>query len=320
MMNKKVKLIVTMACYAAVLCAAIYLAPLLFRRTAQPEAAAGKGARPEIVYGGISLPGPLYPSAPGISVEGGKYAQLDYSNASQGYVTITCIGDSGAPVMKMTCGEAEYTYTLSGEDVIPLTCGDGNYTFKIYQQLRSGKYKSIMTKTLTVELENQLLPYLYPSQLVNYSPSSLAVEYAAGLCGALEGDLEKLKAVYAYIIGNIVYDYKKAAAIEKGYIPSIDSTHISKSGICFDYSVMMAAMLRTQLIPAKLVMGYLHGTSVFHAWNEVYLKNSGWVTVHIFIDTDSFSMLDSTLGASQDDEVIAQKLNDSEVYLPTHKY
>ena len=314
-MKKNVKLIISLSFYALVICAGILLVPRLFHRASKPTETR------ETVYEGIQLSAPLYTSAPGYSVSDNKHASLDYSNASQGYITARYKGSPGdGPVMKVNYGEIEYTYLLSGEDDLPLTCGDGSYTFKLYQKLSGGKYKAVLTKTITVELENQLLPYLYPSQLVDYSASSISVEYADQMCAGMESDLDKLAAVYSFLVDNITYDYQKAANVQAGYIPSVDSTYISRTGICFDYSVMMAAMLRTQLIPTKLVMGYLNGTSVFHAWNEVYLKDSGWVTVNIYVDMDVFRMLDSTLAASQSDEAISRKLDDPEVYMPVYRY
>ena len=314
-MRKNAKIIISLVGYAAVICVGIVLVPSFFRR------APDQGAMGEVVYESVDLSAALYPSAPGNSVMENRYAYIDISNASQGYISVRYKGGSvDDPVMKVFHGDTEYMYMLGSEAVFPLTCGDGKYTIKIYQQQSGGKYRAVMTKTLSVELDNQLLPYLYPSQLVDYSAASLAVQHSDDMCGLVESDLDKLKAVYGFIIENIVYDYQKAANIETGYIPSVDSTYISKSGICFDYSVMMAAMLRTQRVPVKLVMGYLNGTSVFHAWNEVYIKDKGWVTVNIYIDALAFRMLDTTLAASQSDDVIAKKLGDPEVYLPTHKY
>ena len=318
-MKKKVKFIITVSCYAVVICAGILLIPRLFGRTEKQESAVvGTG---EVVYDAIELAAPLYPSAPGVSVAENRHASIDFSNVSQGYIAVQYMGGpEDEPVVKVNYGDYEDTFKLIGEDILPLTCGDGTYTIKVYQRQKGGKYKSVLTKDLSVTLENQLLPYLYPSQLVNYSDSSLAVQRSDEMCGEAASDLDKLKLVYGYIIDNIEYDYTKAANVESGYIPSVDSTYISKTGICSDYSVMMAAMLRTQKIPVKLVMGYLNGTSVFHAWNEVYLKDMGWVTVNIYVDAKVFNMLDTTLAASKSDEEVAKKLSDPEFYLPVYRY
>ena len=315
LMSKNVKLIMSLALYAIILCISILLISRIFNSSAKQEYTG------EVVYESIELSAPLYPSTPGNAVADNKFVNIDFSNSSQGYISVRYKGDSeDAPVLKVNYGETEYTYILEGEDIFPLTCGDGIYTIRVYKQLPGGKYKSVINKTLTVELENQLLPYLYPSQLVKYTDSSITVQHSDSICDGIDSDLEKLKTVYNYIISNITYDYIKAANIERGYIPSVDSTYITKTGICFDYSVMLATMLRAQRIPVKLVMGYLNGTAVFHAWNEVYLKDRGWVTVGIYIDMQKFTMLDTTLASSQSDEVIAQKLKDPAVYMPTLRY
>ena len=309
------KLIISLICYAAVICAAILAIPAIF------SSASGQDATGEVVYEGIELSEPLFCSAPGYQVAENKYASIDYSNISQGYVAARYKGGaSDEPILKVRFGESEHVYVLGGEDIVPLTFGDGTYEFRVFQKVKGGKYRAVMTKKLSVELDNQLLPYLHPSHMVDYSASSGAVLYSSEITYGLDSDLDKLSVIYDFIIENIVYDFPKAASVEPGYIPSVDSTFISRSGICFDYSVMLAAMLRTQMIPTKLVTGYLHGTSIFHAWNEVYLKDSGWVTVHIFVDESTFRMLDTTIAASQGDEEIAQKLDDPEVYMAVFWY
>ena len=309
------KLVISLICYAAVLCAAILAIPVIFQGTS------GQSAASAVIYDGIELSAPLFCDAPGYQVAENRHASIDYSNISQGYIATRYKGGTGdEPILKVSFGESEMVYMLKGEDIIPLTFGDGAYEFRIFQRLKGGKYRAVMTKKLSVELDNQLLPYLYPSQMVEYTASSGAVLYSAEITGGIGSDLDKLRVIYSFIIENIVYDFVKAANVETGYIPSVDSTFISRSGICFDYSVMMAAMLRSQMIPTKLVTGYLHGTSIFHAWNEVYLEDSGWVTVHIFIDDNTFRMLDATLAASQDDEEIAVKLDDPEVYMAVFWY
>ena len=311
----KKRTVISMVSYAAVICAGIVMIPRFFNRA--PEQAAGR----EVTYEGIELSAPLYTSAPGDNVIRNRYVSVDASNASQGYVMVRYMGGSeDNPIMKISHGESEYIYTLRGEEAFPLNCGDGNYAIKIYQRQPGGKYKAVLNKNLSVELDNQLLPYLYPSQLVGYTEASITVQFSNELCRGIDNDLDKLKVVYDYIINNITYDFPKAANIETGYIPSVDSTYISKTGICFDYSVMLAAMLRTQLIPVKLVMGYLNGTSVYHAWNEVYLRDKGWVTLNIFVDDRVFSMLDTTLAASQSDEAISAKLGNPDIFMPVNRY
>lgn len=65
-------------------------------------------------------------------------------------------------------------------------------------------------------------------------------------------DVEILKAFYTYVTEHITYDYDKADSVEAGYLPDVDETLQSGTGICFDYAALTAAMLRSQDIPANL--------------------------------------------------------------------
>ncbi len=65
------------------------------------------------------------------------------------------------------------------------------------------------------------------------------------------------------------YDNEKAANVQAGYIPNLEQVLQEKKGICFDYAALMAAMLRAQNIPTRLVMGDLSSEGIYHAWNQV---------------------------------------------------
>ena len=66
----------------------------------------------------------------------------------------------------------------------------------------------------------------------------------------------------------------------------------SKKGICFDYSAVMAAMLRSQGIPCKLVIGY--AGKIYHAWIDVYIQGVGWVKNAIYFDGKNWTLMDPT--------------------------
>ena len=53
-----------------------------------------------------------------------------------------------------------------------------------------------------------------------------------------------------------------------------------KDGICYDFSVVFAAMLRTQGIETKLIKGYSTKVDGYHAWNQIYdSEKEEWYTV-----------------------------------------
>ena len=54
-----------------------------------------------------------------------------------------------------------------------------------------------------------------------------------------------------------------------------------------------------------------HDRREYHAWNEVYLQNEGWVTVAIRVEKTKWSLLDSTLASSMKDEAMAKLIYDN---------
>ncbi|MDD4780368.1 MAG: transglutaminase-like domain-containing protein [Tissierellia bacterium] len=196
----------------------------------------------------------------------------------------------------------KYTYDLSntGEyDVFPLQMGDGKYKVSVYENIVSNKYNTKQTININVKLNNENSPFLNANKLVNFTENSNAIKKAKELTEDKDKEIEKLDVIYDYIISNIKYDTEKAKNIKSDYLPNIDETISSNKGICFDYASIMAAMLRSQLIPAKLVTGYSTNLSVFHAWNEVYTKETGWIVLNeMYFDGDEWRLMDSTIASS----------------------
>jgi len=144
----------------------------------------------------------------------------------------------------------------------------------VYQQVRGSQYSQLYSKKIKTELADETRYALYPNQYVPYTDASQAVAKGRDLCQGLQGDQEKAKAVIDFVTGSVLYDHIKAKTVESGYLPDVDDTLGSKMGICFDYSALVACMLRTQGVKCKLVIGY--ADKFYHAWNEVLL-GSDWV-------------------------------------------
>ncbi|MDA3846892.1 MAG: transglutaminase-like domain-containing protein, partial [Vallitaleaceae bacterium] len=96
---------------------------------------------------------------------------------------------------------------------------------------------------------------------------------------------EIIDVLYSYVVENITYDYDKIETLSYDYIPDIDQVLEDGTGICYDYSVLLASMLRSQDIPTKLIKGYTVNTPVYHAWNEVYSSSKEeWMVVDTTFD------------------------------------
>lgn len=119
---------------------------------------------------------------------------------------------------------------------------------------------------------------------------------AAELTAGMTDNLEKVKTIYDYVVQNISYDRLLAAKVQSGYLPDIDQVLAKKKGICFDYAALMSAMLRSQEVPTKLVVGYTG--SVYHAWINVYSEEEGWIDAAIYFDGQEWKLMDPTFASS----------------------
>ena len=125
-------------------------------------------------------------------------------------------------------------------------------------------------------------------------------------------DLTYVQRVYEYVVENIVYDHELAANIPVDYLPDVDRTIETGKGICLDYAALMTALLRSQGIPTKLVVGW-SGTQ-YHAWISVYLEETGWVDGAIFFDGLNWSRLDPTLAAGNRGTSVKDYVNNNSNY------
>lgn len=215
-------------------------------------------------------------------------SSIDISDLSAGIVEINYkTTDPSKIKVRISKGKEHHTYQLAANNRFPLHLGDGEYTIMILEHFKDNKYKLVETKTVTVKLEDKNAPYLQSIQLIHWDDDMEAIAKAAELTNDLKKDQEKIAAIYHYIINHIAYDNDKAKNVKPGYIPSIDTVFEDQKGICYDYAALFAAMLRSQGIPTKLVMGNKDDIESLHAWNEVYTK-----------DTDEWVIIDTTYDAA----------------------
>ncbi|OAB39084.1 transglutaminase [Paenibacillus macquariensis subsp. defensor] len=199
-------------------------------------------------------------------------------------------------------GVEQYTYSLTGDkqgEVFPLQLGNGNYNVSIVEQTKGNKYQVVHKDTVMLDLTDSTTVYLNSIQNVNWNSTNKAIQTARNLTKNLATDTEKVNVIYSYVINNIKYDKNLAAKVPMDYSPRIDDTFSSKKDICYGYSSLFAAMLRSVDIPTKLVMGKTSYVDTYHAWNEVYLNNK-WVIIDTTLDagwkgtTTVFTMIKDT--------------------------
>lgn len=230
-------------------------------------------------------------------------SEINATNSADGYIKIKYLKKTTKNLkVIIEKGTTKYTYDLinTGDyDTFPLQMGDGKYKIKVFENISGNKYSTKQSVDINVKLNDFNSPFLVANKFVNYTETSNVVKKAQELTEDKANDIEKLDAIYNYIITNIVYDTEKAKTVKSGYVPNVDEILVSNKGICFDYASMMAAMLRSVDIPAKLVTGYSSNLSVFHAWNEVYTDETGWIVLNeMYFDGDQWKLMDSTIASS----------------------
>ena len=239
------------------------------------------------------------PTASGTVTYGNSKVTVDASNTSSGYIMVKYMGSVGKNKVQITKGGLTYTYDLNARnafEVFPMSEGNGTYSVKVFENVQGNQYSQAFSQDISVSMANQFEPFLYPNQYVNFSAGSAAVQKGVEIAAGAGDAISVVNSVYNYVVNNLTYDTVKAQTVQSGYLPNVDQVLASRTGICFDYAALMVSMLRSQDIPAKLVVGYTG--SAYHAWVNVYIDGIGWVDNYIYFDGQNWSLMDPTFASS----------------------
>ncbi len=261
--------------------------------------------------------------ASGVKVKENDEAIIDYSNSRDGYIMVHYKENTTKKIKAQVTGPSEVTYTynirMDGYEVLPLSEGSGKYEVTVYENIKDTSYAKVLALEFSTELEDEFSPYLTPNQYVNFSEDTTVVRRAAKLCAGQTDPLEKIKIIYNYVIKNFTYDMEKAETVQSGYLPDLEQIYKEKSGICFDYAATMVAMLRSQNVATKLVIGY--SGSAYHAWVNVYSDESGWVVGAIYFDGKEWSLMDPTFASTGNSSAeIMEYIGNKDNYLEKYVY
>ena len=234
-------------------------------------------------------------------VSGLAATDIDTSAVNEGYVSVAA--ESAARLkFQVTSGDLTYNYDLPNDGtptMYPINMGDGSYLFRIMQNTQGNNYVELYATSAEVSLESEFAPFLLPNMFCDYNGSSAAVSKAKELVGEAANEGEALSAICLFVIDNISYDNAKAEklATTSGYAPDPDETLSTRTGICFDYSSLAAAMLRSQGIPTKIVTGYVDPGDIYHAWIMVYIDGT-WKTAQFDVASKTWSRVDTTFAST----------------------
>ncbi len=208
---------------------------------------------------------------------------VDTENLNKGVIGVNWEVNQDNMKVLISKGSSNANYDLKSDSKYPLQFGDGEYTIQVLEHVSGNQYRQLGREVVSLELEDERDLFLQSTHMLNWDEEMFAISKAKELTKNLKTDQEKVKAIYNYIINNVKYDHDKASKVQAGYIPTIDSTLESKSGICHDYAVLTGSMLRSLDIPTKLIMGYNVDIVQYHAWNEIFVDGE-WKTIDTTYD------------------------------------
>ena len=270
----------------------------------------------------VVIPEVKTPLASGKSVAESDKAEIDFSCADEGYISAVYTGKSERAKLRVKCGNLQYDHDLAADgtrEFFPLM-ESGTYSVKVYELVTGKSYGEAVSADFDVKIKSSTGMYLYPNKYINFNSKSKCVEKAAELCAGTENDVEKIAEIFGYVAEYITYDKKLAATVTSGYIPDPDKTLDKGTGICFDYASLMGAMLRSQSIPTRLVIGWAE-PEIYHAWNEIYTDETGWITPELFLKKKGFNIADATFYAGNSNkEKIADYIEDESNYSAVYRY
>lgn len=272
----------------------------------------------------VVIPDFEVPTSPGVNIFTASNGWVDYSNASKGYISAMYTGTKLRAKIRIIANGEEYTPDLSiggTVEYFPLPYGNGTYTVVLFEQVEGTGYATVLRNQFEVNMPNPRSPFMYSNRYVKYDKNSKCVYKAAELCAGKTDNISKIAAIFQWVTDNITYDYQLAATVRSNtaYYPDPDRTYQKRTGICYDYASLMAAMLRSQGIPTRLVKG--DTGDLRHAWNEIYTEQTGWITPELLLRNNGYNTVDATFYAGASDKSkIAEYISNPSNYVAIDYY
>lgn len=241
-----------------------------------------------------------------------KYVKINTNTASKGYIEVQYIEPNGYNIevnvntkvanQRGTTGAWHYYTTFKAPCTlkVALTYGNTEYTINVWSTM-NGEYGNMPSKKaeLTIKLSNvsQTGGFLLSTGEVIYNQDMNFIKKANEIAATCSNGFEVVSKIYDWLTSYMSYKIYEETSV-RHYKCNLQTVYNRKAGVCYDYAVVLAAMLRSQGIPCKVVFGkYSNSTSGNgHAWNEVYITQSGSISTNkLAIDGKKWCRLDPTL-------------------------
>jgi transglutaminase-like putative cysteine protease len=120
------------------------------------------------------------------------------------------------------------------------------------------------------DLPDEALTYLLPSR---YCESDRFGDMATEIVGTSEPGYQQVERIVQWVGENV-----RNTPLSSTYPISAAEVNARREGVCRDLAHISIALCRAICIPARLVVGYLHGLEPMdiHAWIEVFVGGEWW--------------------------------------------
>lgn len=150
----------------------------------------------------------------------------------------------------------------------------GQFSIYTSAKVKTADFSDSFPGGAFVEVQNlpdNVLKYLLPSR---YCESDCFNEMATEITSLQAPGYDQVAEIELWIRNNIRYEYKRDLNI----MSAIDVNR-QRVGVCRDFAHLGVALCRSLSIPARVVVGYLHGLDPMdlHAWFEAFIAGR-WYT------------------------------------------
>jgi protein-disulfide isomerase-like protein with CxxC motif len=181
-----------------------------------------------------------------------------------------------------------------------LTSGKGKYSIAVMIKEEDEKYSYGPEFDVVNAIE--INKFLVPAEHID-SNSKEIIDIAQKIIKNSVTDIEKARAIYDWVVGNIKYDYKKYSNHLKNNFNNEYGALVAlntRKGVCYDFATLTAAVGRSAGLQFKVVEGegMLGKSKGLHAWNEVFSSEENrWIeldttfgvtTGNNYFDNDDF--------------------------------
>lgn len=261
-----------------------------------------------------------------------KFVRIDTTTASEGYIILENLDERAynlgvyisTNVINDLGDNSCYAWISNTQGKcsikIPLTYGVTEYNIAV---VTSMTYDPTGTECSSKKAElaftpksvSETGPFLFSAGEVIYDENMMFIKKAKEIASTCSNDFEKVEKIQAWLTSYMSYKQEEHTP-RVVYQCDLEKIYNRKTGVCYDYAVILAAMLRSQGIPCKLDFGYYDG--VGHVWTEVYINSDGvHAADNVYLEGKKWSRVEATLsGANGAKEFI----NESDKYVWTETF